>query len=585
MRLLYIWINDYKCFNNAELNFSDGIRFNYNKQTHLLCREETESKNDLFSLLPCYSNVDNISIIVGSNGSGKTSICELLFEIFYLGNSNIDHILIYEQDGERYIHKNENTICINQSGIELTNYFHINNFNFIYYSPFYSSMHVMQTLGSPDNSTFHDISTSALLKNDKIYYENHRSNVSYVNSISNLDANTISDFKRTIVFLIEALKTHHNFKLGVSFPQTFFFKVDNNDRKAFENEFQNENDIFTIYQDIVTKIENTHENKVICNLLLALFCNFGRSTLNRSHSGLNHEVAFEYISRIQNAYPQDEQSVYSIFRTLFQSLNSSENISGLLVQLPNTRTQAMINFFNFLINLDSTFFVKDGISFNIPDNKTELIEFHKLYKLTQQLTEYGTFEPQPYLSSGEYSEILLYSRLYEICNTIIERDENKNIILFLDEVEITLHPKLQQGIIQNLLYFTEEFFPESSLHLQIIFATHSPIILSDVPSPNVIFLYKEPGQFKSKIESSKTLKTFGSNIYTLYQDSFFITDIPIGNFVREQINKAIEDVNSKYNSQESVSDLTKYVISQIGEPILKNMIESRMKNNDSISTE
>lgn len=155
----------------------------------------------------------------------------------------------------------------------------------------------------------------------------------------------------------------------------------------------------------------------------------------------------------------------------------------------------------------------------------------------------------------------------------------------MDEVEITLHPKLQQGIIQNLLYFTEEFFPESSLHLQIIFATHSPIILSDVPSPNVIFLYKEPGQFKSKIESSKTLKTFGSNIYTLYQDSFFITDIPIGNFVREQINKAIEDVNSKYNSQESVSDLTKYVISQIGEPILKNMIESRMKNNDSISTE
>ena len=246
MRLLYIWINDYKCFNNAELNFSDGIRFNYNKQTHQLYREETESKNDLFSLLPGYSNVDNISIIVGSNGSGKTSICELLFEIFYLGYSDIDHILIYEQGGQYYIHKNETTTYVNQSGIELNDYFHINNFDFIYYSPFYSSMHVMQTLGSPDNSTFHDISTSYLLKNDKFYYENHRSPISYENSISNLDANTISDFKRTIDFLIKAINNNHNFKLGVSFPQTFFFKVDNNDRKAFENEFQNENDIFTI---------------------------------------------------------------------------------------------------------------------------------------------------------------------------------------------------------------------------------------------------------------------------------------------------------------------------------------------------
>ena len=161
----------------------------------------------------------------------------------------------------------------------------------------------------------------------------------------------------------------------------------------------------------------------------------------------------------------------------------------------------------------------------------------------------------------------------------------KILFFFLDEVEITLHPKVQQGIIQNLLYFTEEFFPESSLHLQIIFATHSPIILSDVPSPNVIFLYKEPGQYKSQIESSKTLKTFGSNIYTLYQDSFFITNIPIGDFAREQINKAIKDINSKYETQVNASPLTEYIVSQIGEPILKNMIESRMNNNDSISTE
>ena len=55
-------------------------------------------------------------------------------------------------------------------------------------------------------------------------------------------------------------------------------------------------------------------------------------------------------------------------------------------------------------------------------------------------------------------------------------------------------------------------------NINILFITHSPFILSDIPKQNVLFL--ENGKPSEK----KNMNTFGANITDLLADSFFIED-------------------------------------------------------------
>lgn len=586
MRLIYIWLEDFKCFKDTELNFSDGNRFNYDKKTGYFTKRKDCQNENLFQLLEVYPMIDNISAIVGSNGSGKTSICELFYSIFYLGKIDIPHIIIYDQDDVLYIHKQDDMLYENHTGLEINDYSYNNNIYFIYYSPFYSPMHVMQTLGCPDNSTFHDISTSALLQSDKLYYENQKTLVEYERNISHLEANKISDFHRIIKFLVKVLQNQTEFKLGITIPQKYIFSIDENDKKAFENEFKDNNDIFQIYQSILDRINFLEHKTIVNKILVSIFCNFARSSLNSKQFDLNYEVVNEYITRIKYVYNNNtKDDIITLLKKIFYELDSEKNRTNILFSLQRTQTSAIVEMLGFLFSLPESILKENSIQFDINQNINELLQFQRLYELTKKSTEYGIFTPDPYLSSGEYSEILFYSRLYEKMNEIIKRNDNKNIILFLDEIEVTLHPKLQQGMIQNLVNFFSIFFNNQQFHIQIIIATHSPIILSDLPSSNVVFLKKDPPEKESKVIDDYSIKTFGSNIYNLYKDSFFIDETLMGLFAKNQINNAIKEVNQKYITKKSISSLSKYIISQIGEPVLRKMIEARIISNDTNTSE
>lgn len=577
MRLIYIWVKEFKCLRNAEFNFSDGLRFTYNCDTSILKKIEGIETTNLFPVQETPS-VDNISIIVGSNGSGKTSICELLFEQFYLSNSGRPFLMIWEINGEYIKYKSSDIHVNNQTGIDIRDYFHTDNFDLIYYSPFYSPMHVMSSLGSPDNSNFHDISTSAMLKNDLLYYKNERSGIEYSSEIKETTANTVFDFQRIISFLVYSLENAENFRLGITLPISYYFELDDNDIYAFEKEFKNNENLLQIYYSLKQKISVSENNKFVYKIFLAIFCNFARSTLQESFDSLKQKVANEYFARIESAFNESENNVELIFREIFNSLNSDITLTGFQYSLPKNRTTAILKMMNFILALPMSNIGEGYISFKLDSDTYKLKEFQRLYEETKELTEYGKFSPYPYVSSGEYAELLFYSRLYEQINKIVKKDFQKNIILFIDELEVTLHPKLQQRIVQNILYFIQDFFGDSDLHFQIIFSTHSPILLSDIPNSNVIYLKKEIGsKYTEVLNHTDEYQTFGSNIYNLYKNQFFMDETLMGEFSKNIINKAIDEVNDKYNTRESVSDYTKYVISRIGEPIIKKLIEERMR--------
>lgn len=79
-----------------------------------------------------------------------------------------------------------------------------------------------------------------------------------------------------------------------------------------------------------------------------------------------------------------------------------------------------------------------------------------------------------------------------------------------------------------------------------IFATHSPILLSDFPSSNVICLRKsEDGTTVEEVEGD----TFAANIYRLYSDDFLINDGLLGEVAENFIKKIIKEKDDcKFNS-------------------------------------
>lgn len=187
------------------------------------------------------------------------------------------------------------------------------------------------------------------------------------------------------------------------------------------------------------------------------------------------------------------------------------------------------------------------------------------------------------LSTGEYNLLSLYSRLYEVYKSM-EGDSN-SIIILLDEGENSLHPRWQQQYVKSIIDLIDDLF--DNVNVQIILTTHSPILLSDIPGDNVIYLDKNN-------KHTENLKTFGANIYDLYNNSFFLdnsaTTGVIGTFADGKIKNIIEKLNNiekkLYEIKEANENIEiehkeklksqlkeiKIVIDFIGEKVVKDIL-------------
>ncbi|HEM4050336.1 TPA: ATP-binding protein [Streptococcus suis] len=138
------------------------------------------------------------------------------------------------------------------------------------------------------------------------------------------------------------------------------------------------------------------------------------------------------------------------------------------------------------------------------------------------------------LSSGELALLNLFGRLYSIKKGL----KATNILLLLDEVDLGLHPEWQRRWISVALPIIKEIF--KGKHIQIIMTTHSPIMLSDIYADNVIMLRKDTNGNRIIVENQGMEKnqvtTFGQNIHDLYRDSFFLESTR-GEYAKEQIQE------------------------------------------------
>lgn len=225
-------------------------------------------------------------------------------------------------------------------------------------------------------------------------------------------------------------------------------------------------------------------------------------------------------------------------------------------------------------------------------------------KITLFFNDYKSKEgdsPFHKLSSGEQQLVLtlqtIYYHLYNL-NSVEEsigKAKYNRVCIILDEIELYFHPEYQRKFIHELIKGLKRLNLPEITSLQILFSTHSPFILSDIPAQNVLRLKDGEPCVKALEE------TFGANIHDLLANDFFLEDGFMGKFAKERIDETINFIYLKkrikllenIEGEGNISDETKVnllkkeleelpcskdllyhlsVIKLIGEPILREKL-------------
>lgn len=176
------------------------------------------------------------------------------------------------------------------------------------------------------------------------------------------------------------------------------------------------------------------------------------------------------------------------------------------------------------------------------------------------------------MSSGERQLLnSVCAIVYHLKNLAKSRPQGTKIVykkinVILEEVELYFHPEYQRRFIKYLLDQINNSYLPDSMAINLLFVTHSPFILSDIPRQNVLFL-RDGSPDRSMQED-----TFGANIHTLLQNGFFLNTVPIGEFAKDKIANIFEILNrSKGISQEELSMLGRE-IPLVSEPLLRSQL-------------
>lgn len=176
------------------------------------------------------------------------------------------------------------------------------------------------------------------------------------------------------------------------------------------------------------------------------------------------------------------------------------------------------------------------------------------------------------LSSGEKALLNFFARINDRINR--QNASHQPIfnyyLLLLDEPELGYHPVWKRKFVDaitksipvlfsklnpNRNLFDTESAEFSDLKTQIIFTTHDPLTLSDIPIDNVTFIDRNITENKSLIinrNEDVDLATFGANVHDLLAHSFFLDDGFMGEFAKEKIQETIDNLNFEILKKEII---------------------------------
>ncbi|WP_313242146.1 AAA family ATPase [Stutzerimonas nitrititolerans] len=166
------------------------------------------------------------------------------------------------------------------------------------------------------------------------------------------------------------------------------------------------------------------------------------------------------------------------------------------------------------------------------------------------------------MSSGQLAIIMQLSSIFEAVKDL-RRKEIRRILILIDEGDAFLHLEWQRKYISHLNKMLSALKDEYGLDaLQVILATHSPLLATDVPKDFICRMESAQGD--------EVLSAFAAPLHELINQSF--GSKTVGEFASRKINEVVS--NTSLGLRSETDD---FIVSSIDNPIIKAEVLRRAK--------
>lgn len=600
--------------NKAFLFFND---YSINSDSSILKHHIDKQIPNLYSLVKNKETNIEVSAIVGRNGSGKSSLIDILYlavhnlsvqfgilydsdknkvvlpqnylrcELFFLINEEKSYKIKFQFDDDKaecYLFKSKKrggvfkykNVPDSFEKEELSNLFYAISVNYSIYGLNSSQIgnwinhlfhkndsyqtplviNPMRTEGNFDINRENYLFKYRLLSNSILKYKYSKGDIEIVDSIKlkelifRLDSNKIKTLEsenkyleggdrkvisRTIEDLILASKFSYNKKeiarLAIKHILNRDFKV------SLITEYEEEVELYIVkklyriafnYDKYWKYLDfNTHSKPVALKTVfdVSKFINYLKALeKDQTHITLKLRQALNYLlnnplktftnSKLETRYWFYSSLTSKIYRTPFNEfadrlLNFSDNVINCLPP----------SLFNIMINV-SEGSIKDSYDINrLSSGQLQLVQ-------SVQSSLYHINNLESYQKSTNISNVIY-----------------KNALLVFDEIELYFHPEYQRKIIDHFIWELDQIELKLIKNIHIIYVTHSPFVLSDIPHTNQLNLNEGSPQLIKN-------ETFAANIYELLQNSFYL-ESPIGEYSEKIIDELLNSLNRILEIKES----------------------------------
>lgn len=608
--LLYIWINNYRNISKKGFNISSKFNFTFEEEE---VKKNFDGVKGTLNVTPLENiklfpdNIIDFKVIVGENGAGKSTLLDtIIINLMTESNKVFDGFLVTDK---YIIVRDESKIDFFQNEIidlEVINDIKIVNYNRPEYKKIkqHSPTRLVESYLENNLTVYY----SSLLNFDKVmefegvagendgyeYYERYL-NISLENqiirdykiNISDSNQYRLNGVSELLNFKIFETKRYLDFILNNSDNANLIFKNRINTISFRINSF------YSIYWETIDEYFKTSEENLGAIRKVTSFIEEKSKSNNYGYTDLKSNLYKQFIYcvlKFEYDYrwgTMNKKGSNALIETLNLFVDSTKNkrtphtiLEAFLSKtIFNKKSKINIKLFSNIINYITDnekirYLYPDSFIIDIEqkDTTNELFRLffenkdfaanNKYYLCNFLLIEFKG------LSNGEKNLLSLFSRLYS--SSKYYNFKNKEIIMLLDEPEVGLHPEWQTEFITKLLSFFNILFSENKI--QILLTTHSPILLSDFPPNNVLYLKKDEVSGDCKIDiNQNSISTFGANIHSLYANAFFLKDnrAAMGNVAKNYINDLIKVIKEKTKDKE----LLIKSIELIGEPLIKDRLK------------
>jgi AAA ATPase domain len=619
---LYIHDHEYLFDDTPQtLNFGGKYYYSFSQVQDRLLVTRTVNPvyiPNLYSVTPTNTSIKQISAVVGENGAGKSSIMDLIRSMFIeniyaLPGGALTAALVEEGDNVYILYSNDNVYLVHDEIQFLKlNFIEKEDFQTIYYSP---HLDLKYNFNFSDVDRY-DISLDETLATDLEDIDRKGPKASG-HKYEPKEELSFKRVMRLIHFLSSDIVKNNkiftevfnvpSFEYGTIFFRDYiidddFDNVPSQFRGVIKLILKKLEDESSRWHEIRIRVEKRVENQADINKYL-----LNRFIIKSFLSVIIRQMDLKNTWLEEGVFPDPYQlerfNNYSA-KQIFDEFISQSFIEKGSRKYKIFQDTVINEFFSKIsqilekVNQENDV-DKTQINATLDDIK-DILNLH--HKIRRQLYNYypkvdGILEDRTAIdgfisfritgkrmSSGENALLNLFSTLYDFINENLIEDSKflpskKHYILLLDEADLGFHPTWKKKFINSLIYTLPYFFDSLELQpsLQIVFTTHDPLTLSDLPNGNIIYLTKDGNSSKIlKVDDPRRpSKTFGANISDLLASSFFVNDGLIGDFAKDKIEETIEWISnnktSAHRSELFEEEMTYYksLITIIDEHIIK----------------